>query len=291
MSLFEADIEQPDVCLGAEIRQRGRCAICQFDMDTSSNLVRLYCRHYYHLSCLIDLLTNSPQPTLLCPYCVTPFERTDRGVPRPSALPGDNEGYVHPSVRDAVAMQLPNLASRNVFYIKLSRTSGFTLSHFSNRNITPLFTQRITLYKLPYSYYHYLLGDCSQFIPKGLVIETWAEWFYFYCYGDVAKFKISILPSVVSELNQFWVGRIHSLADFQVSIIRCRELTNNIDVEPNLITRTLMYAPISVLFPKPEISCLARFVNGLNNPRFGERLLLLFLILGLIILLFANFDY
>jgi hypothetical protein len=222
---------------------------------------------------------------------VAPFERTDRGIPRPSSLPGDTEGYVHPSVRDAVVMQLPNLASRNVFYIKLSRTSGFTLSHFSNRNITPLFTQRVTLYKLPYSYYHSLLGDCRKFIPQGLIIQTWSEWFYFYCYGDVDKFKLSILPSIVSELNQFWVGRVHSLADFQVSIIRCRELTNNIDVEPNLITRTLMYAPICVLFEKPKLSLLAELVNRLNNPRFGEKLLFLFLILGLIILLFADFSY
>lgn len=300
MSIFDASVVLPPARIGIAIDNIGLCVICQFNVLSNVEYVVTACRHTFHLRCFKTLYTMDLNQYLSCPICRSALERSDRGVPRPSSiLPGDLEGFIHPSVNTLINQALvpgaqPVLAGRNALYLKLNRTSAYTLTHFSTRVITPLFLERITICRTTKNNFQIFLPHI--YIDQSLIIETDSlyDQIVAYLFGSFQTEDIHILPAVVSELQSFWQGRILTKADFEVSIIKCRELLNNVDVESTVMLRTLIYAPIHAVMPGPQFTGLQIWCNylyGLNYTRIFKKIVYFFFILIILAFLSNVFYY
>jgi len=241
------------------------CPICHEDMLYRDTLVETNCHHVLHMSCFKLWSSNNINAILPCPLCRTGLEDVSRGVPRMSSLGSDSMNYVHPLVQRG--QQLPGLmAARNSFYLSLTRTSGYSLGNFTQRVIMPLFLEKHEFYPFNHEAYMSLLnGEYKSNIGIIPVYRNRDNYFQFlidlqfslcrtmvvlknWNYVDANPVIVHLLPGVVSELKNFWTGKRRTVTEYEMSVIKCKELTKVVDTNVNIELLTNNLAPYLAIY-------------------------------------------
>jgi hypothetical protein len=179
-----------------------------------------------------------------------------------SALGSESMNYVHPL--EVRGQQLPSLmAARNSFYLSLTRTSGYSLGNFTQRNIMPLFLEKHEFYS--YSHEGYmstltglfksnigimpiLLEHQNLFQRIKLNITRKIVVLNYWNHINPTPVNVYLLPGVVSELKNFWTGKRRTISEYEMSVIKCKELTKVVDTNVNVELLTNNLAPYIAIY-------------------------------------------
>jgi len=247
------------------------CSVCRNPMYYHEILVNTICDHVIHFACFKMWSANNTSANLPCTVCRTGLEDISRGVTRMSALESDSMSFVHPMIIRARRLFPALLAARNSFYLSLNRTSGYSLGQFTQRVIMPLFLEKHEFYPYDLSFYMSKLDGHYQsnlgIMPRYRNRNHWFQFVYDvifafeqimivisnWNYTEPQPIVVHILPGVVSELKNFWTGKRRTITEYEMSIIKCKELTKVVDtnVDVELLTNNL--APLIAIYDHASI--------------------------------------
>jgi len=97
---------------------------------------------------------------------------------------------------------------------------------------------------------------------------------------------VALIPGLVSELTMFWLHRARTYENYQVSVLRCRELLRRVDASAQFLEYNVKYAPIAALYRSQG----AVQVALLANPDMGVWWLKRFVALFVLSRFFRRFS-
>jgi len=246
------------------------CPCCHEQMYNREVILRLICGHFIHLSCFKLWSANCVNVELPCPLCRTGLEDMSRGITRMSALESDSMNFVHPM--ELRGENYPTLlAARNSYYLSLNRTSGYSLGQFTQRVIMPLFLEQHNYFNYGPSFYmskldgqyHSNIGTLPHYRERNHWFQDVHDLYhafkavviilYNWNYEEPSHTEVQILPGVVAELKNFWTGKRRTINEYELSVIKCKELTKVVDADVNVELLTNNLAPLLALYDHTNV--------------------------------------
>lgn len=253
------------VVIISEWKTDEECLIC---MENGPGFTAmLCCGHKFHLECIRPVLM-APAENRRCPNrCAVSLVNTGFGIP----IPQPELGW------DAPPIEGQNVISRNRNYIEVEN-NRFSLGDNSDRGLFPLFTQISTVPK-----FGTRVGNLWERLTGGGVVTNFYGLVPDHTIHVTSYVKVGLLPGLEAELNSFWIHRERNLVNFNVSVVKCRELVKRSIGTDEFKAYNMRYAPIAALYNKNDCvyAAIAVRPNYLSWwRRHFKKLLLLVLIIN-----------
>lgn len=234
------------------------CSICR--EHSPGKAVMTICGHAFHYACLRPVLFGTPNIGAVCPDCRHGlYSGGTYGVPIPPLLPAGAMPEALVEVNAPVLVQLAN----NRYFVKNVGAMG-TLGESREHDVFPILLQQHSLPTIWKAGLHSL-----QFYYGRFPFE-----FYF----RNGHTKILLLPGLVDDLLSFWAHRDKTYENYQVSVLRCRELLRRVDSDADFLRFNMQYGPIVSLYRSQGTVDLALLANPYDGMFWFKKFMFVFLL-------------